>query len=69
MALPFLVPAVVKFAGGVLGAAAGGVGAKKKRRRRARLTHGELMELVNIKNILGKSAAASALPYYMGRGR
>lgn len=42
---------------------------KKKRRRRARLTQGELMELNQIKNILGKTAAANALPFYLGRGR
>jgi len=42
---------------------------KKKRRRRARLTQSELMELTNIKNILGRTAAANALPYYLGRGR
>lgn len=48
----------------------GGLGpAKKKRRRRARLTMSELQELVQIKNILGKTAAANVLPYYMGRGR
>lgn len=42
---------------------------RKKRRRRARLTQGELMELNQIKNILGKTAAANALPFYLGRGR
>jgi hypothetical protein len=42
---------------------------KKRRRRRARLTQSELMELTNIKNILGRTAAANALPYYLGRGR
>lgn len=44
-------------------------GEKKRRRRRARLTQSELMELTNIKNILGRTAAANALPYYLGRGR
>jgi hypothetical protein len=44
-------------------------GDKKRRRRRARLTQSELMELTNIKNILGRTAAANALPYYLGRGR
>ena len=44
-------------------------GTKKRRRRRARLTQSELMELTNIKNILGRTAAANALPYYLGRGR
>jgi hypothetical protein len=58
----------------VLGAVgkAGGVkfGAKKKsRRRRARLTASELAELSQIKSILGRTAAANALPFYMGRGR
>lgn len=42
---------------------------KKKRRRRARLTQSELTELMQIKNLLGKTAAAQVLPYYMGRGR
>ena len=42
--------------------------AKKKRRRRARLTMRELNELNHIKSILGKTAAANALPYYLGRG-
>jgi hypothetical protein len=58
----------------VLGAVGktGGVkfGAKKKsRRRRARLTASELAELSQIKSILGRTAAANALPFYMGRGR
>lgn len=43
--------------------------AKRKRRRRARLTMSEIQELIQIKNILGKTAAANALPWYMGRGR
>lgn len=43
-------------------------GAKRRKRRRARLTHSELMELQNIKSIIGKTAAANALPYYLGRG-
>lgn len=42
---------------------------RKKRRRRARLTQSELTELMNIKNLLGKTAAANILPFYMGRGR
>jgi len=50
------------------------IGKKKKgtgmrRRRRARLTQSELLELTNIKNILGRTAAANALPFYLGRGR
>lgn len=44
-------------------------GRKPRRRRRARLTQGDMMELANIKNILGKTAAANALPFYLGRGR
>ena len=40
-----------------------------RRRRRARLTQSEMLELANIKNILGRTAAANALPYYLGRGR
>jgi hypothetical protein len=51
-----------------LGRGKGGA-VKKRRRRRARLTQSELMELTNIKNILGRTAAANALPYYLGRGR
>jgi hypothetical protein len=41
----------------------------RRRRRKARLTQGDIMELTNIKNILGRTAAANALPYYLGRGR
>ena len=44
-----------------------GVGVRR-RRRRARLTTREMMELTTLKNILGKTAAANALPYYLGRG-
>jgi len=40
----------------------------RRRRRRARLTTREMMELTTLKNILGKTAAANALPYYLGRG-
>jgi hypothetical protein len=46
-----------------------GGGKKKHRRRRARLTPSELAELSQIKAILGRTAAANALPFYMGRGR
>ena len=42
--------------------------APRRRRRRARLTQRELFELTTIKSILGKTAAANALPYYLGRG-
>jgi len=61
---------------GLLGAVGKGVssiGAKKglttgrKRRRRARLSARELQELAQIKAILGRTAAANALPFYMGR--
>ena len=79
MALPIILGAVSQMigglgAGGPLGAVAGlkkkmGIGVTKKRRRRARLTHAELMELNQVKNILGRTAAANALPYYLGRGR
>lgn len=49
--------------------ALGGLGAgKRRRRRRARLTSRELAELSQIKAILGKTAAANALPFYIGRG-
>lgn len=43
--------------------------AVRRRRRRSRLTQSELMELTQVKNILGKTAAANALPFYLGRGR
>lgn len=59
--------------GGLLGFAASGMGIGggrgRRRRRRARLSQGELAELNQIKAILGKTAAANALPFYMGRGR
>lgn len=58
--------------GGMLGAVAKRVGlptARKRRRSRRRLTATELQELAQIKSILGKTAAANALPFYMGRGR
>jgi len=38
---------------------------RKSRRRRRRLTAGQLQELAMIKNTLGKTAAANALPYYL----
>lgn len=44
-----------------------GVRPTKRRRARRRLTAGELQELSQIKAILGKTAAANALPFYMGR--
>ncbi len=39
----------------------------KKRRRRTRLSKSQLAELATIKAILGKTAAANALPFYLGR--
>lgn len=56
--------------GGVLGAVGKKIGlptARKRRRGRRRLTASELQELAQIKAILGKTAAANALPFYMGR--
>lgn len=55
--------------GAILGAVAGGAALKKRRRRRARLTQGDKMELSFIASTFGKTAAANALPYYLGRGR
>ena len=46
----------------------GGAGKKKKRRKRKRLTHGEMLEIIQIKETLGKTAAATILPFYLGRG-
>lgn len=40
----------------------------KRRRRRKRLTAQDIGELSHIKAILGKTAAANALPFYLGRG-
>ena len=42
-------------------------GGGKRRRRRAKLTQHDLNTLMQIKNTLGKTAAAQALPYFMGR--
>lgn len=36
-----------------------------RRRRRTKLTQGQILELTQIKNILGKTAAANALPFYL----
>lgn len=58
----------------LLGAAAGavkgvGIGVKRRgRRRRTRLSAREMAELSFIKNTLGKTAAAAAMPFYLGRG-
>lgn len=43
-----------------------GGGGKHKRRRR-RLTQTDLAELSQVKQVLGKTAAANALPFYLGR--
>ena len=42
-------------------------GLKRIRRRRTRLTASMLRELTMIKSILGRTAAANALPFYMGK--
>lgn len=42
-------------------------GTTYRRRRRARLTQSDFNQLMQIKNVLGKTAAAQALPYFMGR--
>jgi hypothetical protein len=39
----------------------------KRRRKRTKLSHSQLIELQNIKSILGRTAAANALPYYLGK--
>lgn len=39
----------------------------KKRRRKARLTSRDMQELTTLKSVIGKTAAANALPYYLGR--
>lgn len=60
-----LIPGVMGLA---KGAGKGILAGKRRRRRRARLTARELAELAQIKAILGKTAAANALPFYLGRG-
>lgn len=52
---------------GISGAAGARRGTGKKRRRKARLTASDIGELSHIKSILGKTAAANALPFYLGR--
>lgn len=42
---------------------------KARRRRKARLTQSDIVELTHIRNLLGRTAAANALPFYLGRGR
>ncbi len=53
---------------GAMGAVSGGSpGTHKRRHRRKKLSNADIMELNHIKNILGKTAAANALPFYLGR--
>ena len=54
--------------GGRFGLFGGGNGGQRRRRRRRRLTQSELEQLAHIKSILGKTAAANALPFFLGRG-
>ena len=64
-----MLPSILGAVGG--GVRALGIGATKKkarRRSRRRLTSRELQELSQIKAILGRTAAANALPFYMGKG-
>ncbi len=46
----------------------GGGSPKRRRRRRKRLTQSDFMELAQISSVIGKTAAANALPFYLGRG-
>ena len=66
-----LIPSVLGLAGKAAKTVTGAKAAPggRRRRRRARLTPGEMQELATIKTILGKTAAANALPFYLGRGR
>lgn len=72
MALPILLAAAARFAPtalrafGIGGGGGGGMGGRRRRRRR-RLTQTDLAELTQIKMVLGKSAAAAAMPFYLGR--
>lgn len=52
--------------GTALGAVAGGK--KRSHRRKRRLTNSDMVELTQIKNTLGRTAAAEALPFYLRRG-
>jgi len=55
-------------AGGMMGAVRRGVGLRGyRRRRRRRLTNQDVAELTMLKQVLGKTAAANALPFYLGR--
>lgn len=76
MGLPNILAAVAKAtplgAGlsvlGAVGTAVTASGGKRKRHhRRRRLTNSDMIELTSIKNTLGKTAAAEALPFYLGR--
>lgn len=42
-------------------------GGSKYRRRKKRLTNADIAELTMLKQVLGKTAAANALPFYLGR--
>ena len=42
-------------------------GGRYHRRRRRYLTQADMNTLMQIKNTLGKTAAAQALPYFLGR--
>lgn len=43
------------------------IGSGYRRRRRRYLTQADMNTLMQIKNTLGKTAAAQALPYFLGR--
>lgn len=53
--------------GGLLGAIAGGP-SRRRRHRRAKLSARDMQELIFIRNTLGKTAAAQALPFFLRRG-
>lgn len=63
-----------KKSGGISGIVSGltkgltGGNGTKRRRRRARLTSRDMSELMQIKNILGRTAAAEAIGFYLRRG-
>ncbi len=70
MALPLVLGAMAakKVYGAVKGrtsAAKKAAGPKTHRRRRKHLTATNINELMHIKNLLGKTAAANALPFYL----
>lgn len=68
MVLPLLLGrgAISGFSSAV-SAVSGAVRGGRRRKRRTQLTQGQLHELTQIKLLLGKTAAANALPYYLGR--